>query len=121
TINYAKAMVAKFKKIGGIYCVEQHLLKKNFFNLIINATSSGIYDEVPKIPCELVSPDIYFYDLYYQSCLTPFLKWCKYNGGIYLSDGLGMLVSQAAHSFFLWHSKFPNVERVIQILKNLSK
>lgn len=121
TIVNAMRMISKFKKIGEIHYAESQFLKKNFFNLIINATSSGIYNDIPNIPSKIVSPKTFFYDMYYKSGITPFLNWCKRYGGIYMSDGIGMLVSQAAHSFFLWHNKFPKIDEIVHILRKKLK
>lgn len=121
TVINAKLLISKFKKIGNIHYAESSFLKKNFFNVIINATSSGIYNTIPNISSKIVSPETFFYDMYYQSEITPFLKWCKKNGAIYMSDGLGMLVSQAAHSFYLWHNKFPNIDRTVNVLRKMLK
>ena len=55
------------------------------------------------------------YDLFYDLNIdTPFISWCKYNGSIFNSDGLGMLVSQAAYSFFIWHNIMPDINLVIK-------
>ena len=40
---------------------------------------------------------------------TPFVAWSKKLGVKNLSDGFGMLVGQAAHSFYLWRGIVPDV------------
>ena len=36
------------------------------FDLIVNATSSGIDGDVPAIPASIVNADVYCYDMFYQ-------------------------------------------------------
>ena len=38
--------------------------------------------------------------MYYSSGDTAFVRWAKANGAAHVSIGLGMLVEQAAESFF---------------------
>jgi len=55
--------------------------------------------------------------MFYQKGETPFLHWCKQHGVQNYADGLGMLVGQAAHAFFLWHGVLPEIAPVIEKLK----
>lgn len=49
-----------------------------------------------------------FYDLSYnQDGLTPYLKSIQLFEPIWFRDGIGMLVEQAAESFYIWHQKKP--------------
>ena len=67
-------------------------LEDREFDLVINATSSGINGEIPAIPVSLINSHMYFYDMFYQKGKTPFLMWCEEHGAKQLADGLGMLV-----------------------------
>jgi shikimate dehydrogenase len=53
----------------------------------------------------------------YGKGLTPFLQFAQDNGAAHLADGLGMLVEQAAESFFLWRGVRPQTRPVIDSLK----
>ncbi len=48
---------------------------------------------------------------------TPFLKWCETQGVPQTADGLGMLVSQAAEAFYIWRAVRPEVEPVLNKLR----
>lgn len=91
------------------------------FDLIINATASGLSGEVPQVPERLLVPGGWCYDLMYGSKPTPFVRWGSSQGASQSLDGLGMLVEQAAESFWLWRSVRPNTGPVIQKLRSLSR
>ncbi|AIA72772.1 shikimate 5-dehydrogenase [Pectobacterium atrosepticum SCRI1043] len=117
TFFKAEALAKIFCDIGDIQATALDGLHGQSFDLIINATSSGMYDSIPNLPAELISPETSCYDMFYLPQLTPFLSWCVQQGAIHYADGLGMLVGQAAHAFKLWHGVMPDVEPVIDLLK----
>ncbi|MBL5886510.1 shikimate dehydrogenase [Lelliottia aquatilis] len=117
TFSRAQELATLFAHTGSVSAVSMDDLGGHEFDLIINATSSGIGGEVPAIPSSLVNPHTYAYDMFYQKGKTPFLSWCEDRGAKHLADGLGMLVGQAAHAVFLWHGVLPEVEPVIEKLK----
>ncbi|MEQ9769637.1 shikimate dehydrogenase [Pectobacterium jejuense] len=117
TFSKADALAKIFRDIGDISAVALDDLQGQSFDLIINATSSGMYDSIPNLPTELISPKTCCYDMFYLPQLTPFLSWCVQHGARHYADGLGMLVGQAAHAFKLWHGVMPDVEPVIALLK----
>ena len=73
------------------------------FDLIINATSLSLQGRCPPLPPGLLSTGGVCYDLVYADQPTAFLAWGAEQGAALLSDGLGMLVEQAAESFHRWH------------------
>ena len=117
TFSRAEELAALFAHTGSVSAVALDDLADHEFDLVINATSSGIGGEVPAIPASLVSAHVYCYDMFYQKGKTPFLTWCEQHGVKHLADGLGMLVGQAAHAVLLWHGVLPAVEPVIEKLK----
>ncbi|WP_113628026.1 shikimate dehydrogenase [Pectobacterium peruviense] len=117
TFSKADALAKIFCDIGDIQAIALDDLHGKSFDLIINATSSGMYDSIPNLPPELISSETSCYDMFYLPQLTPFLSWCVQKGAVHYADGLGMLVGQAAHAFKLWHGVMPDVEPVIGLLK----
>jgi shikimate dehydrogenase len=89
-------------------------------DLIINGTSMGLTNEVPPISADLISEDTFCYDMMYGAEDTAFVKWAKSNGATTAVDGLGMLVEQAAESFYIWCNVRPETKSVLTRLKNLS-
>ena len=59
------------------------------------------------------------YDMFYAKTLTPFLQLAKSFEVDHLADGLGMLVEQAAESYYLWNDFMPQTAPVISHLRHL--
>jgi shikimate dehydrogenase len=78
------------------------------FDVLINATSAGLHGETPPFPASLVGPASFCYDLVYSSTDTPFVAWAKSHGAARAAHGWGMLVEQAAESFFIWRGVRPD-------------
>lgn len=88
------------------------------YDLIINAISAGLHGEMPTLPASLLTDDTVCYDMVYSaSGETPFTLWSEMHGANAVSDGLGMLVEQAAEAFQRWHQWRPNSRAVIRQLR----
>ena len=87
------------------------------FDLIINATSTGLTGAVPAIAPSVLAPGAWTYDMIYADSPTPFCRWGLSHGAARAIDGLGMLVEQAAESFFLWRGMRPETAAVIDLLR----
>ena len=87
------------------------------FDLIINATAAGLDGAVPDLPADCLAPGGWTYDLLYGEQPTPFCRWGQARGAAQALDGLGMLVEQAAESFWLWRQVRPSTAPVIQWLR----
>ncbi|WP_343182979.1 shikimate dehydrogenase [Buchnera aphidicola (Neophyllaphis podocarpi)] len=114
-----ESFVLKYKKYGKIFIFDSSL--NNNFDLVINATSSSMNNVVPCLPKNIkFNFNSCCYDVFYSSCNTPFLDFCVNFGIKKFSDGLGMLVSQAAYSFYNWFGFLPDINSVINIVvKNI--
>jgi len=53
----------------------------------------------------------------YGTQATPFMTQASADGAATVSDGLGMLVAQAAESFRLWHGVAPDMAPVLATLR----
>lgn len=87
------------------------------FELIVNATSATRHGSLPKLPMSLVGPRTAAVDLSYGEAAIPFLAWARAAHAHHAIDGLGMLVEQAAESFFLWHGVRPDTDEVFAELQ----
>jgi shikimate dehydrogenase len=116
TIENSKKIVLQFQKYGNIKIFNKDLSHIKHFDLIINARSTCTQEQDGLVPLSLVSSKTFFYDMNYQIDNTLFIDWCIKIGATFFSDGIGMLVFQAAHSYFLWHNVFPETNYIINIL-----
>jgi shikimate dehydrogenase len=90
-------------------------LKGQSFDLVINATSSGLSDEMPPLPDGIFANNALAYDMMYGR-ETPFIRFAHQQGAK-TADGLGMLVEQAAEAFFIWRGIHPQTGPVIAQLR----
>jgi shikimate dehydrogenase len=86
------------------------------FDLVINATSTGLTDTPLALPKGLYRPGALAYDLVYGRA-TAFMRQARGDGAASTSDGLGMLVEQAAESFFLWRGVRPPTRAIVSSLR----
>ena len=87
------------------------------FDLVINGTSASLAGELPPLPDGLFVAGGVAYDMMYGAEPTVFLRWAEAHGARPL-DGLGMLVEQAAESFFQWRGKRPDTAPVRIMLRD---
>jgi shikimate dehydrogenase len=92
-------------------------LAGHHFDLVINATSTSLQGESPPLPADAIAAGALAYDMMYGRTPTPFLAFAAAQGAK-TSDGLGMLVEQAAESFLLWRGVRPETAPVIALLRN---
>jgi shikimate dehydrogenase len=85
------------------------------FDVVINATSAGLSGSMPALPENLFAPGALAYDMVYGKT-TPFMQFAHAQGAA-VADGLGMLVEQAAESFWVWHGVRPRTAPVIAALR----
>ena len=86
------------------------------FDLIINATSAGLAGETPPYPVKAMHPQTICYDLSYGQSPTPFMAWAADQGAARAVPGWGMLVEQAAESFYVWRGVRPDTAPVLKQL-----
>lgn len=117
TYGRAQNLVQQFISHGSVRACKLEELDDLCFDLIINATSANLQEKLPHLPALSINSQTRCYDMTYQPQLTPFLYWAKQQGSLHVADGLGMLVAQAAHAFFLWQGVLPEIEPVLQQLR----
>ena len=91
-------------------------LKGESFDLVVNATSAGLANSALPLPPHLFSPGSLAYEMVYGR-ETPFMQQARADGAGRVSDGAGMLVEQAAESFFLWRGVRPRTAPVLAELR----
>ncbi|KKK61264.1 hypothetical protein LCGC14_3016060, partial [marine sediment metagenome] len=71
----------------------------------------------PPLPSDALTDEGCCYDMMYSAGPTPFMRWGAENAAWAVSDGLGMLVEQAAESFCIWRGMRPNTRPVIDSIR----
>jgi len=119
--THAKAieLAAQLERDGPITAAPLGSLSGQQFDIVINATSLGLGTRVPAglWPHRLFAAQALAYDLIYADRATPFLQWARDEGAARTADGLGMLIEQAAESFYLWRGVRPDTGPVFRMLR----
>ena len=115
TSSRATALAGQFG--GSVIALGMEEAGQRPYDLIINGTSSGLAGARPLIPDSCIHSGTLAYDLMYGPQPTDFMKWALDCGARAAYDGLGMLVEQAAESFFIWHNTRPDTEPVIHLIR----
>ncbi len=87
-------------------------------DIVINATSLSLTGDIPLIQRSVIGAAIVAYDMMYSPIPTSFMKFASSQGTKLVSDGLGMLVEQAAESYKIWHGVLPKTDLVISRLRS---
>lgn len=121
----ANRTVEKAVELARLFCDRGHTegcglddVAGQHFDLIINATAASLAGQVPALPDSVVTMDSCCYDMMYADRPTAFMVWAQQRGAACCLDGLGMLVEQAAESFYLWRAIRPDTRPVMQQLRN---
>jgi len=117
TANKAVDLAQDLSGLGKVEGCGLDQLAGRQFDVIINGTAAGLQDRVPAIPDDSLSPGGVTYDMMYSDRPTAFVLWGRKHGASLALDGLGMLVEQAAESFYLWRGVRPETGPVIRLLR----
>lgn len=86
------------------------------YDVIINATSASLSSDLPPVPDVVFGAQTFAYDMMYSAQPTRFMQYAAQRGA-QVRDGLGMLVEQAAESFYIWRDVRPETASVYQWLR----
>ncbi len=121
TADKALALAKDLTDVGAVTgCTYQDLgqdIDTKKFDIIINGTSASLQGEVPALPASVLAKGCLCYDMMYSATPTAYMQWAMQHGAQYTLDGLGMLVEQAAESFFLWRGVRPETAPVITAIR----
>jgi len=117
TVARATELARDFAGLGPLSGCGFAELQGETFDLVINGTSASLAGELPPLPEQLLTAEACVYDMMYGAKPTVFMQWGKRQGAVRCLDGLGMLVEQAAESFFIWRGVRPQTDGVIRSLR----
>ena len=119
TKQKALQLANDFADLGNIKGCGLDEINQADFDLVINGTSASLKGDLPPLPETIFKKNSCSYDMMYAAQATPFMQWSTNNGAAKVFDGLGMLVEQAAESFYIWRNVRPQTKPVIQHIRNL--
>ncbi len=115
TLGTAQVLAQSFR--DGVEAGTYAALAGKQFDLVVNATSASLAGELPPLPPGVFARGALAYDMMYGRGETPFLAFARSEGAAAFADGMGMLVEQAAESFFIWRGLRPDTAPVLKLLR----
>ena len=116
TPGRAKELAGQFRDLGSIEGAGLDAIAREPFDVVINATSASTRGEPLPLAPEVFHRDALAYDMAYGPAARGFLELARQRGAR-VSDGLGMLVEQAAESYLLWRGRRPGTGPVLETLR----
>ena len=119
TKSKAMQLAKDFSDLGNIKGCGLDEIKSASFDIVINGTSASLQGKLPPLPDTIFRKNSCSYDMMYAAQATLYMQWSTDNGAEKVFDGLGMLVEQAAESFYIWRNVRPETKPVIQQIRKL--
>ncbi len=118
-VDRATELAKEFAMLGNVHgCGFDAITATGQFDLVLNATSASLQETIPPVPPSVIGPTTLCYDIAYGKGDTAFTRWAKNAGAGRAETGWGMLVEQAAESFYLWRGVKPETRPVLDAVKN---
>lgn len=116
SVDKARAIARDCADLGPVTACPLAAIESGW-DIVINAISAGLSGEMPAVPTAAVTGAGAAYDMIYADQPTPFMRWAHTHGVPRQRDGFGMLVEQAAESFYIWRGVRPATAPVIHALR----
>jgi len=116
TAARAQELARRFAALGPIEACALDAIPPGGHEVVLNATSTSTKGEKLALAAGVIGPATLAYDLAYGPAAVAFVEQAK-SLGARASDGLGMLVEQAAESFLAWRGKRPATAPVLAELR----
>lgn len=126
TLERAQDMLLQLTMSAGVQGIKAISLEESAewdANLIINATSAGMYPKIDSTPWNEKVPfpeNITVYDMVYTPAQTKLMQQAESVGGRAIG-GLGMLVRQGAIAFKLWTGVEPPIDVMMETVREALK
>ncbi len=116
-VERAKGLAQRFSAAGPTSALALAAAASGDYDVVVNATSASTLGEPLAISDAVFRAGAFAYDMAYGPAAAGFVARARARGAR-ASDGLGMLVEQAAESFFLWRGRRPATAAVIAELRS---
>jgi shikimate dehydrogenase len=116
TVRRARELAEWFAPHGPVEWAPLQAVPESRYDLVVNATSTSTHADALDLPIQVLGDEAFVYDMAYGPAARAFLAKAQARGAR-ASDGLGMLVEQAAESFRLWRGKSPDTGPVLAELR----
>ena len=116
TLSRAEEIVCLFAHAGIVHATHPRAIDERF-DVVINATPWDEGGDARGWPGAIFERESLAYDMMYADQPTPFMRWAREHGARRAADGLGMLIEQAAESFFIWRGVRPDTAPVFTLLR----
>ncbi len=113
------ALETQFAALGPVSSCGYEHLGSQAFDVVINATSASLSNQLPPITAQQFAPGALAYEMVYGKGFTPFLSLARSAGVSRIAEGAGMLVEQAAEACNWWRGVRPATGDLIQQLGSL--
>ncbi|UZE96123.1 shikimate dehydrogenase [Alkalimarinus alittae] len=123
SVTIANRTVAKAEQLAALFSGRGELIACGFdelsgsFDVIINGTSASLQGDLPPLPEGIINDTTIAYDMMYSADKTVFNRWAESCNAACTFDGLGMLVEQAAESFYIWRQVRVDTGPVLAMLR----
>jgi shikimate dehydrogenase len=114
-IGKAEALARRFAGDGNLVASGYAALD-GVFDVVINATAASLAGDLPPLAPGLFGAATLAYDMMYGAQPTVFMQFALQHGAT-VRDGLGMLIEQAAESFYVWRGVRPETAPVFAALR----
>mgnify|MGYP001546916961 FL=1 len=95
-------------------------IQPHAYDVIVNATAGSLDAALPECDDAAFGAGTLAYDMMYSAQPTVFMRHAQALGA-QTADGLGMLVEQAAESFYIWRGVRPDGAPVLAALRAMAK
>ncbi len=116
-LDVARDLAQRFNNITGVEMLP--LQRPIDCDIVVNATTIGLYDEQLPVPIDALPASAVVLDLVYSPGETAWVRAARAAGRT-AADGLEMLVEQGAASFEIWFGRSPDREAMWKAVKEAS-
>ena len=120
SVCVANRTLSKAQDLADVFeidALDLQAASQQHYDIIINGTSTGLSNVAPNLAAHSFAQCELAYDMVYGAEPTPFMRMAAAAGAKSTTDGLGMLVGQAAVSYQWWRGFQPDTQTVLAAMR----